>query len=107
MKSVVRGAALKDNQYVVIRDEFETLNKETTLRWALYTDATIELGTTSATLTSGDKQLTIKVEGPEGLTMKSWEWDTKTVTTKRTPARPWWGSNTALPRTTRGASRYY
>ncbi|HHU27392.1 MAG TPA: heparinase [Bacteroidales bacterium] len=75
MKSVVRGAALKDNQYVVIRDEFETLNKETTLRWALYTDATIELGTTSATLTSGDKQLTIKVEGPEGLTMKSWEWD--------------------------------
>jgi len=72
LKSATRGVALKDLQYTIVRDEIETLNKTTKVRWQIVTDATVVLGTNQATLTNDGKKLSLKVQGPENLEMKTW-----------------------------------
>ncbi len=72
LKSVKRGVALKDLQYTIVRDEIETLGKTTKVRWQIVTDATVVLGTNQATLTNDGKKLSLKVQGPENLEMKTW-----------------------------------
>lgn len=72
MKKVVRGVAIKDGKYVVVRDEVETTGKETKFKWAMFTFADVELSNNSAILTSDNKKLYLKVEGPSGIEMKTW-----------------------------------
>ncbi|MPN48844.1 hypothetical protein SDC9_196456 [bioreactor metagenome] len=72
MKQVVRGVAIKDGKYVVIRDEVETLGKETKLKWAMFTFADVELGDNSAVLTQDNKKLYIRVNGSGNIVMKTW-----------------------------------
>jgi len=72
LKSAKRGVALKDLQYTIVRDEIETLDKTTKVRWQIVTDATVVLGTNQATLTNDGKKLSLKVQGPENLEMKTW-----------------------------------
>lgn len=72
LKKAVRGVAIKDEKYVVVRDEIETPGKAVTLKWAMFTFAEVELGEKSATLTIGDKKLYLKVEGLQNLSMKTW-----------------------------------
>jgi hypothetical protein len=68
----VRGVAIKDEKYVIVRDEIETSDKTTKVKWAMFTFAEVELENQSATLTVGDKKLYLKVSGPANLTMKTW-----------------------------------
>lgn len=72
LKKAVRGVAIKDEKYVVVRDEIETPENAVKVKWAIFTFASVDLGEKSATLTIGDKKLYLKVEGPENLTMKTW-----------------------------------
>jgi len=72
LKKAVRGVAIKDEKYVVVRDEIETPENAVKVKWAIFTFASVELGDKSATLTIGDKKLYLKVEGLENLTMKTW-----------------------------------
>jgi hypothetical protein len=72
VKKAVRGVAIKNKEYVVVRDEFETLGKKTVVRWNMVTPATVELFDNGANLTVNGKILTIKVSGPSGLEMKTW-----------------------------------
>lgn len=72
IKKVVRGVAIKDGKYVVVRDEVETTGKETKFKWAMFTFADVELSNNSAILTSDNKKLYLKVEGPSGIEMKTW-----------------------------------
>jgi len=72
LKSVTRGVALKDLKYAVVRDEFETLDKITTVRWNMVTYSTVELGDKEATLIDNGKVLKLKVKGPVSLVMKTW-----------------------------------
>ncbi len=72
LKKAVRGVAIKDEKYVIVRDEIETLDKATKVKWAMFTFAEVELENQSATLTIGDKKLYLKVNGPASLTMKTW-----------------------------------
>lgn len=69
---VVRGVALLENNYVLIRDEFETLDKTTKVRWQMVTGSNVQLGNREATLTNGGKIMKLKVQGPETLQMKTW-----------------------------------
>lgn len=71
-KKVQRGVAIRDNKYVVVRDEFETLGKETSVRWNMVTPAVVELVENGAILIVNGKKLTLKVNGPENLEMKTW-----------------------------------
>ena len=72
MKQVVRGVAMKDGKYVVVRDEVETLGKETKLKWAMFTFADVELGENSAILNQDNKKLYIQVKSPSNIEMKTW-----------------------------------
>ena len=73
LKKSVRGVAIVDNQYVTVRDEIETLAAETVIRWNMLTSATVTItGNNTAILTRNGKTLTIKVQEPASVTMKTW-----------------------------------
>lgn len=72
LKSAIRGVALKDLKYTIVRDEFETLDKTTTVRWNMVTYSNVELGDKEATLTDNGKVLKLMVQGPDNLEMKTW-----------------------------------
>jgi len=72
VKRVERGVALLNKEYLLVRDEFETLDKSTTVRWQMVTFSHVELGEKEATLTDGGKVLKLKVHGPDNLQMKTW-----------------------------------
>jgi oligo-alginate lyase len=72
LKNATRGVALKDLKYTVIRDEFETLDKTTTVRWNMVTYSNVILGDKEATLNDGSKILRLKVKGPGNIEMKTW-----------------------------------
>jgi len=73
LKKAVRGIAIVDNQYVTVRDEIEALEAETTIRWNMLTSAEVSLtGYNTAVLTINGKNLTLKVNEPAGIIMKTW-----------------------------------
>ena len=68
-----RGIAIVNKAYVVVRDELETPAAETTVRWTLLTPAAVHLtGTNKAELTKDGKTLTLQVEEPATVVMKTW-----------------------------------
>ena len=73
LKKSVRGIAIVDNQYTMVRDEVETLLSEATLRWNLVTSASVIItGNNSAELFKNNKKLILKVVEPVTITMKTW-----------------------------------
>ncbi|MCE5347228.1 MAG: heparinase II/III family protein [Bacteroidales bacterium] len=73
LKKSVRGIAVVDNKYTMVRDEVETLSSETIIRWNLVTSATVTItGSNSAELVKNNKKLILKVVEPGTLTMKTW-----------------------------------
>lgn len=72
LKSATRGIAIKDEKYVVVRDELETLDKPTKVQWKMLTHADVVTGNREATLTSDGKKLLLKVLGPDNMEMKTW-----------------------------------
>jgi hypothetical protein len=58
---------------VVVRDEIQTLDRETKVRWTMLTPADVEIvGTETAVLKKGGKTLTLKVSGAKNIAMKTW-----------------------------------
>lgn len=72
LKKAKRGVALKDLEYTIIQDEFETLNKSTIIRWNMVTYSSVDLEEKGATLTDKEKVLKLKVNGPDNLVMRTW-----------------------------------
>ena len=73
LKSVSRGVGIKDKNYVIIRDELETLEKTTKVRWQMLTGATVNItGNNTATLSQEGKQMTIRVDEPGNITLTTW-----------------------------------
>lgn len=73
--AVKRGVAIKNNKYIIIRDEIQTSSKEAKVRWAMFTTANVVLGDNFATLSSNGKKLFLKVNGvTNNITMKKWNW---------------------------------
>lgn len=71
-----RGIAIIDKSYVVVRDEIETLNNETTIRWTMLTPADVKImGTNKAELSKDGKKLILQVQSPIKVTMKTWSTD--------------------------------
>ena len=68
----VRGVAIKNGQYEVVRDELETPDKPTRVRWILVTEAEVELGEKGAILTKDGETLFFKIQGPDNIRMKTW-----------------------------------
>lgn len=72
LSKAVRGVAIRNGKYVVVRDEIETPGKPTLVRWNLVTEADVELGNPGAILTKDGKTLYLKIEGPDNIKMKTW-----------------------------------
>lgn len=69
----VRGLAIVDNQYVMVRDEIETSGTAALIRWNLVTSATVTItGSNSAELVRNGKKLNLKVTANTDITMKTW-----------------------------------
>ena len=68
-----RGIAIVDQAYVVVRDELETLPRESTVRWTLLTPAEVKIiGKNRAELTRDGKKLILEVQEPANVTLKTW-----------------------------------
>lgn len=76
-----RGVAVVDNKYVVVRDELTATSKESTsVRWTMLTSANVEItGSNTAILTKNGKKLTLKVDAPLKLRMKTWSTEPTTT----------------------------
>lgn len=68
-----RGIAVIDKKFVVVRDELEAPASETTVRWTMVTPAEVKItGKNTAELLKDGKKLTLKVEAPLAVEMKTW-----------------------------------
>jgi len=73
LSKAVRGIAIVDNSYVTVRDEIETLNAETVIRWNMVTSAAVTIAdNNTAVLTKNGKILELKVKTPASVRMKTW-----------------------------------
>ncbi|MEJ7694211.1 heparinase II/III family protein [Daejeonella sp.] len=72
----VRGIAIVDESYVLVRDEIESLNKETTIRWTMLTPANVKIiGSHKAELSKNGKTLMLQVKGSGKIKMQTWSTD--------------------------------
>ena len=72
LKKATRGVGIIDGKYTIVRDEIETLNKTTIVRWNMVTYSNVNLGDNEATLIDDGKILKLKVSGPDNIVMKTW-----------------------------------
>lgn len=72
----VRGIAVVDKSYVIVRDELEGIDKETTVRWTMLTPADVKItGPNTAELTKDGKKLLLRVQSGLKVNMKTWSTD--------------------------------
>ena len=72
----VRGIAILDKSYVVVRDEIKTNHKPAKIRWTMLTPATVQItSANTAELTKDGKKLKLQVASPGKVTMKTWSTD--------------------------------
>lgn len=72
LKKATRGVGIVNESYAVVRDEIETLDNSTTVRWNMVTPADVELKEKGAKLTKEGKTLFLKVKGSANIKMKTW-----------------------------------
>lgn len=97
----VRGVAIKEGKYVIVRDEIETPGKSTRVRWNLVTGAEVELGKKGAILTKDGKTLFLNVQGPENIRMKTWSTSPTNNYDAENPGTIMVGFECSLPANTR------
>ncbi|GLU52852.1 hypothetical protein Dfri01_23130 [Dyadobacter frigoris] len=72
VKKAERGIALMDGQFVIVTDEIENLDKETTVRWAMLTSAKVDLKGNQAELSQNGKKLIISIPNSPEISIKTW-----------------------------------
>ena len=77
LSKAIRGIAIVDKQYVVVRDEIETRDTaNTVIRWTLLTPGEVKIiDNNKAELTKNGKKLILQVQEPLQVTMKTWPTD--------------------------------
>jgi hypothetical protein len=94
----MRGIAIANKQYVVIKDEITTGDSARTVRWNMVTPAEVKItGKNEALLTRNGKQLLLRVEAPGNITMKTWPTDPPNSYDAPNPGTVMTGFETQLP----------
>lgn len=76
LAKAVRGMAIVDKKYVVVRDEVQARDTATVVRWTMLTPANVKItGSNTAELTRNGKRLLLHVAEPANVTMKTWSTD--------------------------------
>lgn len=100
----IRGIAIVDESYVLVRDEIEALNKETTVRWTMLTPASVKIiGNDKAVLTKNGKILILQVKGPGNIRMQTWSTDPPHEYDAPNPGTTLVGFTVTLPANTKAA----
>jgi hypothetical protein len=74
LRKAVRGVAIVDKKYVMIRDEVETSDNEAKIRWNMLTSAKVTvIGKNVAELTKNGKKLIVRIEYPVGAEIETAE----------------------------------
>jgi len=98
LAQAVRGAAIVDGKYVVIRDELKAGDKKAKVRWQMLTGTDVAItGKNSATLTKDGKQLTVRVDEPANVTLTTWSSQPTTDYDAPNPGTILVGFETELP----------
>ncbi len=71
LKKAKRGIAIVDKKYVMVRDEIETKNKETKVRWNMLTSANVTVVGKDVELTKNGRKLDVRVISPSGAELKT------------------------------------
>ena len=72
LAAVKRGAAMVDGGYFVIRDEITNNGSQSTVRWQMLTEASVNISGQEATLTLGGETLILRVDTPASVTLQTW-----------------------------------
>jgi len=73
LAQALRGAAIVDGQYIVVRDELKAGSQKANVQWQMLTGADVEItGGNSAILKKDGKQLILKVDEPAGISLTTW-----------------------------------
>jgi hypothetical protein len=73
LKSVKRGVAIVNEQFVVIQDEIATLDKTDTIRWTTLTEAHVKIaGKNTVELMLNGKKMLVKFETTVPIQIKTW-----------------------------------
>ncbi|MFT3822775.1 MAG: heparinase II/III family protein [Chitinophagaceae bacterium] len=76
VQKAMRGIAIINKQYVIVRDEVETGDSACTIRWSMVTPATVaSINGNQARLTSKGQKLTLFVNGLPDVTFKTYRTD--------------------------------
>jgi hypothetical protein len=104
LAKVNRGIAIVNKDYVVVRDELETLPLETTVRWTMLTPATAKIvGENKIELSKEGKTLILQVQEPAKVTLKTWPTDPQHDYDAPNPGTTLVGFEVKLPANTKTA----
>jgi len=99
-----RGVGIVNRQYVVVRDEIETLPQQTLLRWTMLTPGEVKItGKNKAELTKNGKKLILQVQEPANITMKTWSTDPPQSYDAPNPGTALVGFEVSLPPSSKSA----
>jgi hypothetical protein len=98
VKSARRGVGIVDDGYVVIRDELTTLDKPTTIRWTMLTAADVSITSeNTAVLKKDGKELTLQIDGPAKVALKTWSTQPTTTYDAPNPGTTFVGFEVMVP----------
>ena len=101
LEQAVRGAAIIDQQYFVVRDELRSGDQNASVRWQMVTGAEIAItGKNTAILSKDGKQMTIRVDEPANVTLTTWSSQPETDYDAPNPGTIILGFETELPANT-------
>jgi hypothetical protein len=93
-----RGVGIVEESYVVVRDELTTLDKPTTVQWKMLTAANVSItGKNTAILKKDGKQLTLRIDYPENVVLKTWSTEPTTTYDALNPGTSFVGFETIVP----------
>ncbi|MCZ6704215.1 MAG: hypothetical protein O6940_14395 [Ignavibacteria bacterium] len=76
LQSAVRGIAIAEEKYVMIRDEVVNVNKANILRWSMVTQENIQItGHNSAVIRKGNETLKFQVVSPINVEIRTYSTD--------------------------------
>lgn len=98
LAKALRGIAMVNSSYVVIRDELENNDNPSVVRWAMLTTAEVKItGKNEAELKKMGKKLILRVLGPADVNLKTWSTTSTTTYDAPNPGTVMIGFETSLP----------
>lgn len=98
VKRITRGVGIVDNSYVVIRDELTALDKPATIRWTMLTAADVEIKNDNIAILKKDgKELTLLVDEPAKVVLKTWSTQPTTTYDAPNPGTTFVGFEIVVP----------